>query len=212
MRSEKWSCARRSSRDARHEGPLADDVIRNGFAWLQRNPSVGPAWELGGMIWGQFSANSAVMQRSRNRLASEPPRGSWRERSSRAVIPVIAISVVAGSAITEIDSPHLRGRGRLTGGEPARSCPRNLPPAPKGGNSVGTDVRIWWESGNRTGFPGSQRRVPGDHEHCPGLEVHAQPSRSDPMRKFVGVLGLTVSCARLVQCVGRAVDLSRGAN
>jgi hypothetical protein len=66
VRSEKWSCARRSSRDARDEGPLADDVIRNGLAWLQRNPSVTPAWvsawELGGMIWGQFSANSAVPQ------------------------------------------------------------------------------------------------------------------------------------------------------
>jgi len=24
---------------------------------------------------------------------------------------------------------------------------------------VGTDVRIWWESGNRTGFPRSQHRV-----------------------------------------------------
>jgi len=41
VRSGKWSCARRSSRDARDEGPLADDVIRNGLAWLQRNPSVG---------------------------------------------------------------------------------------------------------------------------------------------------------------------------
>jgi hypothetical protein len=82
--SEKWSCARRSSRDARDEGPLADDVIRNGLAWLQRNPSVTPAWVQRGSlvaIWGQFSANSAVMHRSRNRLASEPPRGSWREGS-----------------------------------------------------------------------------------------------------------------------------------
>jgi len=33
-----------------------------------------PAWELDGTIWGQFRANSAVMQRSSNRLASEPPR------------------------------------------------------------------------------------------------------------------------------------------
>ena len=44
--SEKWSCARRSSQDARDEldeGPLADDVIRNGLAWLQRNSSVTPA-------------------------------------------------------------------------------------------------------------------------------------------------------------------------
>jgi len=70
-------------------------------------------------------------------------------------------SWLRGVAITEIDSPHFRGRGRLTGGEPTRSCPRNLSPAPTGGNSVGTDVRIWWESGNQTGFPGSQHRVPG---------------------------------------------------
>jgi hypothetical protein len=44
VHSEKWLCARRSSRDARNErdeGPLADDVIRNGLAWLQRNSSVG---------------------------------------------------------------------------------------------------------------------------------------------------------------------------
>src|SRR5258707_13051867 len=57
-----------------------------------------------------------------------------------------------GPAITEIDSPPLHGEGRLTGGEPARSCPRNLPPAPTGGNSVGTDVRIWREVGTGPDF------------------------------------------------------------
>ncbi len=56
---------RRSSRDARDErdeGPLANDVIRNGLAWLQRNPSVTPAWELDGTIWGQFSDNATLQQ------------------------------------------------------------------------------------------------------------------------------------------------------
>src|SRR5713101_5603632 len=78
-----------------------------------------------------------------------------------------------GPAITEIDSPHLHGGGRLTGGEPARSCPRNLPPAPPSGNSAGTNVRILWESGNRTGFPGSQRRIPGGRTQTGGLQPPA---------------------------------------
>jgi hypothetical protein len=62
VRSEKWSCARRSSRDARDEGPLADDVIRNGLAWLQRNPRVTPAWVQRGSLVARSGANSAVPQ------------------------------------------------------------------------------------------------------------------------------------------------------
>lgn len=45
-------------------------------------------------------------------------------------------------AITEIDSPHFRGRGRLTGGEPTRSCPRNLPPARPGFPEASTGSRV----------------------------------------------------------------------
>src|SRR6266849_617875 len=82
-----------------------------------------------------------------------------------------------GPATTDIKDDQLRGRFDLDAlrAEPARSCPRNLPPAPTGGNSVGTDVRIWWESGNRTGFRGSQRRVPVD-----GHRLEASAACSNP--------------------------------
>jgi hypothetical protein len=63
---------------SRTKGSSADDVIPNGPAGVQRGSSGGPARELDGTIWGaiqgQFRANAAVMQRSSNRPASEPPR------------------------------------------------------------------------------------------------------------------------------------------
>ena len=64
-----------------------------------------------------------------------------------------------GPAITEIDSPHLRGGGRVIG-EPAPILPGDSHQAGTCGTSVGTDVRIWWESGNGTGFPRSQHPGP----------------------------------------------------
>jgi hypothetical protein len=66
-----------------------------------------------------------------------------------------------GPATTEIDSPHLLGRGRLTGGEPCPICPRNRPPAPTVRNSVGTGAENLVGKWNRTGFPGSPHPVPG---------------------------------------------------
>src|SRR5258705_11904700 len=39
---------------------LKSGPVRVAPAWLQRNSSVGPAWELDGTIWGRFSANSAA--------------------------------------------------------------------------------------------------------------------------------------------------------
>jgi hypothetical protein len=92
---------------------------------VQRGSSVAPAWvqprSLMARSGGQFSANSAVIQRSSNRPASEPLRvfiegSGCCERAprpgplmlvdglkigardhARAVIPVSAISVVAGA-------------------------------------------------------------------------------------------------------------------
>ncbi len=84
-----------------------------------------------------------------------------------------------GPATTEIDSPHLRGGGRLTG-EPGRYCLRNIPPASTGGNSVGTDVRIWWETGNRTGFPQRQDRVPAGCTRLDGLRRVFEPVFAPP--------------------------------
>ena len=127
VRSQTWSCARRSYQDARDE---RDEGLgrMTSSPTVQRGSSVAPAWlqwvqhgSLMARSGGQFRANSAVMQRSSNRPASEPPpvfiEGSGCcERAprpgplmlvdglkigardhARAVIPVSAISVVAGA-------------------------------------------------------------------------------------------------------------------
>ncbi len=67
---------RASSQDARDERD--EGLGPNGPAWLQRGSRVTPAGAHHGSLMarsgGQCRANSAVMQRSRNRSASEPAR------------------------------------------------------------------------------------------------------------------------------------------
>jgi len=144
---------------------------------------VAPAWVQHGSLMarsgGQFRANSAVMQRSSNRPASEPPpvfiEGSGCcERAprpgplmlvdglkigardhARAVIPVSAISVVAGAC---------NHRNRLALPSPwtlssCRSPPDLVPEASHSPQGVRMRRESTWESrgnvGNGPGFPGA---------------------------------------------------------
>jgi hypothetical protein len=126
-----------------------------------------------------------IPPRPRRAIGSSGLRGAQRSTASSVPRRPCAYNWLRGPATTEIDSPHLRGGGRLTG-EPARSCLRSLPPASTGGNSVGTEVRIWWENGNRTGFPRSHHQTSAGRTELEGFGRLFEPVfQSRPRFRYV---------------------------
>jgi hypothetical protein len=85
---------------------------------------------------------AARRERAQSATAESFPEGSRFPLGWRSGTPN------RGPAITEIDSPHLRGRIA----DPISTCPRGLPLTSTHGNSLGIHLEIPWECGNRTRF------------------------------------------------------------